>query len=1048
MEDPREAVEFWRGLGFNVIPAITKDKLVRVLWTKYIPPNNIPDEQYGEWYQDGTYTGIAICMGQVFNDPIHSNEQPLYGIGIDADNQAGINLVLEALGYKTLAEASKHVIIEQHRDAKHKAHFIFYSHNELPKKGIYLPPSEGDDIDMKEPPRVEIKGTGQLLFVAPSMHKDGYPYEILRGGTIEPDTIENLQVKFEETFKKYGIPYANNGVTTTDNNYIEIGLNKVGKVPTEVLADPDFKVYEGERHNWLLGKMNSLLFRNQTILEEYKIKELLEGLNKDHCVPPLPTKEFESMWKSAKTFVADRNKDRAYQQHLYRERLRREAEQDEWLASEARKNEKKNPLSIKQLSRMNDEDKRHFAAGKLTSFGYLYKRIRRATPRCFKCGKNLPYTFPYPVTMAGYEEYSDHIASKCSFVFGGTCDGSVKTEPEYIAALNVELIDDTTLQQADMLRCILFGNNTEDIGVGENATIETIIHMETPKKNGQTFPIGYLQNIIYENREETELRPAYIDGIKRFRKKFPDDSKMVKQLVSMMACNIYGLSNIKEGILYMAANARPMEENRRKKGRQDERRERLHGGLIGPPGLGKSTLLQYAKDVTDKSTMDTCQTSTGLSLLIIVENEGDMKIQRLGPVATACFAALDEFNTLPMSAQLMFLGPMEEGRMTSNKFGRRQEIFSAPTILMSMNPPEGTNPFLANGKVDLSVMNIARPVLDRMDLIWYIKEDDVDFDRIADTRVYNMDRKVVNYAFLIKNWIKYAQRFNPKLSLEARLMLDNAVRDLKKINPKLSPRVIDRLFNIAKARARILLKNIIDTGDARAAIVFYNEMARNYESQTIAPKEVIDVAIEECYKLLSETIAGETLPYTIRELLQHAAKNPLVWKYLTSGVSKEDYFDWRNNKQARNIYEGLMLRHKEIVKVSNMPIRLIIPKDKVKAECDPCDPCDPDQGQGSNVKSDTLSTNEVKSTPESGQQNDRSERKSSKNKVKGASRSRSRRSHRSRRNKGWGTGQVSESLNKYECPFKDVVGCHYSHADPSKITEHVREFHDAGVREE
>ena len=32
---------------------------------------------------------------------------------------------------------------------------------------------------MKEPPRVEIKGTGQLLFVSPSMHKDGYPYEFL-----------------------------------------------------------------------------------------------------------------------------------------------------------------------------------------------------------------------------------------------------------------------------------------------------------------------------------------------------------------------------------------------------------------------------------------------------------------------------------------------------------------------------------------------------------------------------------------------------------------------------------------------------------------------------------------------------------------------------------------------------------------------------------------------------------------------------------------------------------------------------------------------------
>ena len=41
---------------------------------------------------------------------------------------------------------------------------------------------------------------------------------------------------------------------------------------------------------------------------------------------------------------------------------------------------------------------------------------------------------------------------------------------------------------------------------------------------------------------------------------------MIKQLVSMMACDIYGLDNIKEGILYMAVNAKPMEETRRRKG--------------------------------------------------------------------------------------------------------------------------------------------------------------------------------------------------------------------------------------------------------------------------------------------------------------------------------------------------------------------------------------------------------------------------------------------------------------------------------------------------
>ena len=257
----------------------------------------------GNGISNGTFSnGMAICLVKYSITQLTSNDEPLYGIGIDADNQAGINLILEALGYETLREASRHVIVEQHRDAKHKAHFIFYSHEELPKKGTYLPPTEGD-IDMREPPRVEIKGTGQLLFVSPSMHKDGYPYEFIRGGTMEPDTIEDLQKRFEDAFKKYGIPYANNGVTTAYDFGLEAGLNKEGKIPIEVLFDPDTKIQEGDRNNELIRVANILLFRNQSVLEEYRIKELLDEWNKNHCAPPLETKEVNDIWKSAKKFV-------------------------------------------------------------------------------------------------------------------------------------------------------------------------------------------------------------------------------------------------------------------------------------------------------------------------------------------------------------------------------------------------------------------------------------------------------------------------------------------------------------------------------------------------------------------------------------------------------------------------------------------------------------------------------------------------------------------------------------------------------------------------
>ena len=74
------------------------------------------------------------------------------------------------------------------------------------------------DPTLKEPPRLEIQGPGQVLAVPPSIHKDGQPYEIPRGGTMTPEIIDNLQEKFELVLKKYSIAYGKNGVTTNKNN--------------------------------------------------------------------------------------------------------------------------------------------------------------------------------------------------------------------------------------------------------------------------------------------------------------------------------------------------------------------------------------------------------------------------------------------------------------------------------------------------------------------------------------------------------------------------------------------------------------------------------------------------------------------------------------------------------------------------------------------------------------------------------------------------------------------------------------------------------------
>ena len=100
MENVKEAVEQWRARGWNVIPFDSHNKIVKIpAWKNFQPPNKPIDEQYNEWYRNGTFNnGLAIMLGKLYkynnnnnnnnNSDAENQDTPLYGIGIDCDNQA------------------------------------------------------------------------------------------------------------------------------------------------------------------------------------------------------------------------------------------------------------------------------------------------------------------------------------------------------------------------------------------------------------------------------------------------------------------------------------------------------------------------------------------------------------------------------------------------------------------------------------------------------------------------------------------------------------------------------------------------------------------------------------------------------------------------------------------------------------------------------------------------------------------------------------------------------------------------------------------------
>ena len=143
-------------------------------------------------------------------------------------------------------------------------------------------------------------GEHGIAFCSPSLHKDGYPYEII-GRTKEPKTCEKeVEQRLFNIYKKYAL-----------NTDVE-----EQKIPIERLFEDNFVILEGHnRHEGLLRAMESLIFRNKDILSKEKIKNLAYEWNQEHCNPHLDNKEFEKQWNCAKdfieknAFVKDENKE-------------------------------------------------------------------------------------------------------------------------------------------------------------------------------------------------------------------------------------------------------------------------------------------------------------------------------------------------------------------------------------------------------------------------------------------------------------------------------------------------------------------------------------------------------------------------------------------------------------------------------------------------------------------------------------------------------------------------------------------------------------------
>jgi P4 family phage/plasmid primase-like protien len=235
---------------------------------------------------------MAIILGRVW----HRNDRPDYYLAcIDVDNKKGIKELFTRNGkLLSIEEFASKTIVEQHRDNPNRLHFYIYTvgeqlRNKSSDVGRFDP-----EIDIESIPCFEVKASSGLLsFPCPSIHKDGFPIEIL--GTREPLTlwdiarINEMQNHIDGICKRYNL-----GIGSTADH-----------VPITDLFKEDTVIYEGHnRHESLLRVMESLLRRTGGLLSASQIEQLSMDWNNKHCLPPLDEGQFQKQWRCAMDFIS------------------------------------------------------------------------------------------------------------------------------------------------------------------------------------------------------------------------------------------------------------------------------------------------------------------------------------------------------------------------------------------------------------------------------------------------------------------------------------------------------------------------------------------------------------------------------------------------------------------------------------------------------------------------------------------------------------------------------------------------------------------------
>jgi replicative DNA helicase Mcm len=305
-----------------------------------------------------------------------------------------------------------------------------------------------------------------------------------------------------------------------------------------------------------------------------------------------------------------------------------------------------------------------------------------------------------------------------------------------------------------------------------------------------------------------------------------------EKLIASFAPHIYGHEPIKEAILLLIVGSvtKRLEDG-------STRRGDINVLLVGDPGTAKSEMLKFTAKIAPRGlyTSGRGSTAAGLTAAVIRDKSGIMMLEAgavvLGDQGIVC---IDEFDKIKPEDRSALHEVMEQQTCSVAKGGIVATLNARTSILSASNPIYGKyDPY----KNITENVNLPVPLLTRFDLIFIVRDSpDKEKDNLVASHILEIHRDTEKAAKpaieidLFSKYLAYAKQIEPALTLEAIDIVRSYYMDMRRIESEgmitVTPRQLEGLIRLASARARLLLKDMVDAEDAHRAIYLVDQMMR------------------------------------------------------------------------------------------------------------------------------------------------------------------------------------------------------------------------------